>query len=284
MEKNEMKEMLLQFKEHKISKEELLKQMNGSVHIISNNQKKDQKKTVASMTATNDSDIAIIGMSCRFPFANDLDEYWNLIKNGENAIIEVPSNRFDVNKIFGDPYKEKNKTNCRWGGFLDQIDTFDPLFFQISPKEAELMDPQQRLFLMEAWRTFENAGYSAKSLEKMRCGVFAGHADGDYKIGLMEHNVPKDACYFMGNSGAILSARISYLLNLKGPSISLDTACSSSLVALHLACESLRSGECQMALVGGVSAFVSPQLYLLAGSAGMLSPDGQCKAFDDNAN
>lgn len=284
MEKNEMKEMLLQFKERKISKEELLKQMNGCVHIASHNQKKDQKKNATSMTVADDSDIAIIGMSCRFPFANDLDEYWNLIKNGENAIIEVPSNRFDVNKIMGDPYKEKNKTNCRWGGFLDQIDTFDPLFFQISPKEAELMDPQQRLFLMEAWRTFENAGYSAKSLEKMKCGVFVGHADGDYKIGLMEHDVPKDAYYFMGNSGAILSARISYLLNLKGPSISLDTACSSSLVALHLACESLRSGECQMALVGGVSVFVSPQLYLLAGSAGMLSPDGQCKAFDDNAN
>ena len=167
---------------------------------------------------------------------------------------------------------------------MDQIDAFDPLFFQISPKEAELMDPQQRLFLIEAWRTFENAGYSAESLTKTKCGVFVGHADGDYKIGLINNNVPKDAHYFMGNSGAILSARISYLLNLKGPSISLDTACSSSLVALHLACESIRSGDCQMALVGGVSAFVSPQLYLLAGSAGMLSSDGQCKAFDDSAN
>lgn len=284
MEKNEMKEMLLQFKEHKISKEELLNKMNANVHSDSNMQKKNEEKPTVSMTASNGSDIAIIGMSCRFPFANDLDEYWNLIKNGGNAITEVPSERFDVNKILGDPYKEKNKMNCRWGGFLEQIDTFDPLFFQISPKEAELMDPQQRLFLMEAWKTFENAGYSAKSLEKMKCGVFVGHADGDYKIRLMENEVPKDAYYFMGNSGAILSARISYLLNLKGPSISLDTACSSSLVALHLACESIRSGECQMALVGGVSSFVSPQLYLLAGSAGMLSPDGQCKAFDDSAN
>lgn len=284
MEKDEIKEMLLQYKEHRISKEEILKKMNASVHTASNNQEKNQKKPAVYMTETNDSDIAIIGMSCRFPFANDLEEYWNLIKNGENAITEVPSNRFDVDKILGDPYREKNKTNCRWGGFLEKIDTFDPLFFQISPKEAELMDPQQRLFLVEAWRTFENAGYSDKSLEKMKCGVFAGYADGDYKIRLMENKVPKDAYYFMGNSGAILSARISYLLNLKGPSISLDTACSSSLVALHLGCESIRSGECQMALVGGVSAFVSPQLYLLAGSAGMLSPDGQCKAFDDSAN
>ncbi len=216
MEKNEIREKLLEFKEHKISKEDLLKQINSKQHINTNNQSKEQKNTTVNTTDANDSDIAIIGMSCRFPFANDLDEYWDIIKNGENAIIEVPSNRFDINKIYSNSGRE-NSTNCRWGGFLDQIDAFDPLFFQISPKEAELMDPQQRLFLIEAWRTFENAGYSAESLTKTKCGVFVGHADGDYKIGLINNNVPKDAHYFMGNSGAILSARISYLLNLKGP-------------------------------------------------------------------
>ncbi len=284
MEKNDIKKLLIEYKDHKLSKEEVLKQIGKQVHISTSEKQTETDSHTILQPKSNDSDIAIIGMSCRFPFANNVDEFWEVINSGTNAITKVPQDRFDINTIYGDPSKEKNKTNCKWGGFLDNINEFDPLFFNISPKEAELMDPQQRLFLMEAWRAFEDAGYSVKKLERMKCGVFVGHADGDYKLRLIQNDIAKDAYYFMGNSGAILSARISYLLNLTGPSLSLDTACSSSLVALHLACESIRNGECQMALAGGVSTFVTPQLYLLAGSAGMLSSDGQCKAFDDGAN
>lgn len=284
MEKDDIKKLLIKYKDHKITKEEVLKLMDKQVRVSSSEEQIETERHTTIQPKSNDSDIAIIGMSCRFPFANNVEEFWEVINSGTNAITKIPEDRFDINAIYGDPSNEKNKTNCKWGGFLDNINKFDPLFFNISPKEAELMDPQQRLFLMEAWGAFEDAGYSAKKLERMKCGVFVGHADGDYKIRLIQNDIAKDAYYFMGNSGAILSARISYLLNLKGPSLSLDTACSSSLVALHLACESIRNGECQMALAGGVSAFVTPQLYLLAGSAGMLSSDGQCKAFDDGAN
>lgn len=265
MNKDDLKNLLEGYKDKKLSKEDVIKQLGKNAVLVN--------KTNAA--AEND-DIAVIGMSCRFPFAENIEEYWNVIRNGINTITKVPKDRFDIDSMAD--------TDCKWGGFLKDIDKFDSLFFNISPKEAEMMDPQQRLFLMEAWNAIEDAGYSAQDMNEMKCSVFVGHADGDYKIRLKEDNVRQDAYYFMGNSGAILSARISYLLNLRGPSLSLDTACSSSLVALHLACESMRSGESEMTIVGGVSVFLTPQLYLLAGNAGMLSADGQCKAFDNSAN
>jgi len=274
MDKNNLRNLLESYKDKTISKEEVMKQLgknNMSANITNSPAHKDKKNMLDKR-----EDIAVIGMSCRFPFAENLEEYWNVIKNGINAITKVPKVRFDIDDM------EDNA--CRWGGFIKDVDKFDSLFFNISPKEAEMMDPQQRLFLMEAWNAIEDAGYSVQEMDGKKCCVFVGHADGDYKIRLKEDNIKQDAYYFMGNSGAILSARISYLLNLKGPSLSLDTACSSSLVALHLACESMRSGESEMAVVGGVSVFLTPQLYLLAGNAGMLSADGQCKTFDNSAD
>ncbi|MGE7726583.1 SDR family NAD(P)-dependent oxidoreductase [Bacillus cereus] len=229
-------------------------------------------------------DIAVIGMSGRFPGADNLNQFWDNLQKGVNSIIEVPADRWDAESLYDPHLKEDNKSNSKWGGFLEGIDLFDPQFFNISPKEAELMDPQQRLFLQEAWNAFEDAGYSDNELNGKACGVFVGHADGDYRAHLNKQKVPKDSYYFTGNSGSILASRISYFLNLKGPSMSIDTACSSSLVALSLACESINSGACEMAIAGGVTLLTTPQLYLLAGKSGMLSSDGQCKTFDDKAD
>jgi acyl transferase domain-containing protein len=165
---------------------------------------------------------------------------------------------------------------------MDDIDCFDSLFFRISPEEAEYMDPQHRLFLEESYRAFEDAGYASRALGNACCGVYLGISTNEYALLLSQHGVR--AAPITGNSYSIAAARIAYYLNLKGPAISIDTACSSSLVALHLACQALRSGEVDMALTGGVSLWFAPESYLAMSQAGMLSPEGRCKAFDDSAN
>ena len=212
--------------------------------------------------------IAIIGMSGCFPRAGNIDEYWQNLAAGRDCVATVPPGRWEGTSFLG--------------GFLDDIDRFDPLFFKLSPKEAEWMDPQQRLFIQEAWRTFEHAGYSSESLKGSRCGVFVGCREGDYlrpfaHLGTSAHQGT-------GNSSAMLSARIAYFLDLKGPSLAVDTACSSALVAVHLACESIRGGTCDFALAGGVSLMCTPESHLVLGKSGMLSPDGRCKTFDDRAD
>ena len=178
--------------------------------------------------------------------------------------------------------KKKDTMASRWLGAMDDIDCFDPLFFRISPEEAEYMDPQHRLFLQESYRAFEDAGYSAQTLSNRRCGVYLGISMNEYALLLSQHGVM--AAPVTGNSYSIAAARIAYYLNLKGPAISIDTACSSSLVALHLACQALRSGEVDMALAGGVSLWLLPESHLSMSQAGMLSPSGQCRAFDDGAD
>ena len=169
-------------------------------------------------------------------------------------------------------------------GFLRREDEFDPLFFNLSPKEAAMMDPQQRLFLEEAWLALEDAGYPAAKLDETRCGVFAGAGAGDYWQKIANEAVPLNAYTSTGNTASILAARIAFFLNLKGPAIAIDTACSSSLVAVHLACQSIFSGDSDIALAGGVFIMNTPHFYLLCTKAGMLSPDGACKAFDQSAN
>jgi polyketide synthase PksM len=223
--------------------------------------------------------IAVIGMSGQFPESEDLSAYWKNLAAGVCSVKQVPASRWDT-----EHHPDPHVRTFRWGGFLESPDTFDPLFFNISPKEAELMDPQQRLFMQEAWKAFEDAGYTKQRLNESRCGVFVGCSGGDYDRVLRERGVAADAYAFIGNSYSILPARISYFLNLKGPSLTIDTACSSSLVAIHSACESLWAGNCEVALAGGVSVLNTPTFYQSAASASMLSPDGRCKAFDDGAN
>ena len=199
-------------------------------------------------------------------------------------ISEIPRDRWRWEDYYGDPLKEVNKSNSKWGGFMREVDKFDPLFFGISPREAQMMDPQQRIFLETVWKAVEDSGQKVSDLAGTRTGLFVGVATNDY-IDLMNSlNVGLDGYTASGNSHSVLANRVSFLLNLRGPSAPLDTACSSSLVAIHRAIESIHSGSCDMAIVGGVQVMLTPAAYISFGIAGMLSGDGKCKAFDKRAN
>lgn len=238
--------------------------------------------TSSGLTSADASPIAIVGISGRYPGAAHLDQYWDNLLHGRNTVREIPASRWDANAFYAPyPYQD-GKIYCKWMGMLDDIAEFDPLFFNISPAEAEAMDPQHRIFLQEAYRAFEDAGYCRHTLSNKNCGVYMGIMSNEYGVILSHYNNSSSAT--TGNSYAIAPARISYFLNLKGPAIPIDTACSSSLVGAHLACQALRHGEIDMALVGGVTLYLTPGSYMSMCSAGMLSPDGQCKTFDNGAN
>ncbi|UCH94145.1 MAG: SDR family NAD(P)-dependent oxidoreductase [Candidatus Aminicenantes bacterium] len=226
--------------------------------------------------------IAVIGMSGRFPDAVNVDEWWQNLAAGKNSVKEAQ--RWDTDTFYDPDPQVLDKSYCKWGGFLSGIDEFDPLFFNISPKEAEMMDPQQRLFLEEAWKALEDAGYADKELDGKKCGVFVGFNGADYQRLIRENRLSPDAYQMTGNYEAILSARISYFLNLRGPSITINTACSSSLVAVHLACESIRCGTSDMAVAGGVTITTSPEFYIMLSRTGVLSYRGQCRVFDNLAD
>jgi 3-oxoacyl-(acyl-carrier-protein) synthase/thioesterase domain-containing protein/acyl carrier protein/NAD(P)-dependent dehydrogenase (short-subunit alcohol dehydrogenase family) len=229
-----------------------------------------------------DDAIAVIGMSGRFPGAPTLDDLWDNLVAGRDSVTDVPARRWDVDAVYAPFPPQPGKTYCRRGGFLADVDLFDPIFFGLSPREASDIDPQQRLFLEEAWRAIEDAGYADRSLSKSRCAVFVGAAPGDYPF--LADETQASGKLAMGNVNSILAARISYLLDLKGPAVALDTACSSSLVALHLACQALRSGEADLALAGGVALMNTPRMHITISQSGMAAPDGLCKAFDARAD
>nr|WP_269636740.1 type I polyketide synthase [Paenibacillus forsythiae] len=226
--------------------------------------------------------VAIIGMSGQFPKSGTLSEFWENIAQGRDCVSEIPAERWPLNKYYDPDPKAPGKTYCRWMGALDDVDKFDPLFFNISPIEAELMDPQQRLFLENSWKCIEDAGISPASMSGSRCGVFVGCGAGDYGRSMGSETM--NAQGLMGGAPSILSARISYLLNLKGPCLAIDTACSSSLVAIAEACNSLILRTSDMALAGGVNVMSGPTMHVMTSKAGMLSKDGRCFTFDDRAN
>jgi acyl transferase domain-containing protein/tryptophanase/SAM-dependent methyltransferase len=228
--------------------------------------------------------IAIVGMSGVMPQSDDLNEFWENLKNSKDMISVIPPDRWRWEDYYGDPLKEVNKSNSKWGGFMREIDKFDPLFFGISPREAETMDPQQRLFLETVWKAIEDSGQKVSDLSGTRTGLFVGVATNDYIDVMKRLNVALDAYSASGNSHSVLANRVSFLLNLHGPSAPIDTACSSSLIALHRAIESIHSGSCDMAIVGGVQVMLSPAAYISFSMAGMLSGDGKCKTFDKQAN
>ncbi|WP_160138415.1 SDR family NAD(P)-dependent oxidoreductase [Chryseobacterium sp. c4a] len=221
--------------------------------------------------------IAIIGMSGRFPGADTKEDFWNNIQAGKNTITEIPLNRWDVHEYYETENNSTGKSNCKWGGFISGVDQFDSLFFNISPKEARCMDPKQRIFLEEAWHALEDAGYTGSKIKGSKCGVFVGVEESEHGFFKDEKN------NVISNQNAILSARIAYLLDLKGPNMSLTAACSSGLVALHQACSALRNAECDAALVAGVNLLLSPSIYQGLGKVGMLSTDGKCSVFDQEA-
>lgn len=240
---------------------------------------KEESSPVSNSPQSNspaDDPIAIIGMSGRFAQSENVEELWQHLLNGDDLI--TPVTRWDLDAHTKDL---DQSTLCKHGSFLSDIDGFDPMFFNISGVEARAMDPQQRFFLQEAWHALEDSGYAGESIKGKECGVYVGCMGGDYRD-LVEKNAPAQAMW--GNSPAILPARIAYYLDLKGPAISIDTACSSSLVAMHLACQSLRAGETEMALAGGVYIQSTPRFYVTANRAAMLSPSGRCHTFDKNAD
>ncbi|MBX2796980.1 MAG: SDR family NAD(P)-dependent oxidoreductase [Myxococcales bacterium] len=228
-------------------------------------------------------DIAVIGMAGQFPGAADLDALWANLCAGHDAVTTVPASRWDVAAVYQPGPVVPGRTNSRYGAYLEDVASFDPLFFDMVPAEADFMDPQQRLFLQEAYKALLDAALDPTQLAGSRCGVFAGATGSDYATLVRERGLESHHA-FTGNSPAVLPARIAYHLDLRGPCLSVDTACSSSLVAVHQACRSLRSGECEVALAGGVSVFVTPEYHLLASSLGMLSPGGRCRAFDESAD
>jgi acyl transferase domain-containing protein/acyl-CoA synthetase (AMP-forming)/AMP-acid ligase II/acyl carrier protein len=228
--------------------------------------------------------IAIIGLGCRFPGAKDQDAFWQMLRNGVDGITEVPANRWDLQQFYDPERATPGKMNTRWGGFLEDVDQFDPYFFGISPREASRMDPQQRLLLEVAWESLENAGIAVDRLAGSQTGVFVGISGIDYAR--LQFSDPSyiDAYAGTGNAHSIAANRISYLFDLRGPSMAVDTACSSSLLSVHLACQSLRNGECDLALAGGVNLILTPELTITFSQARMMSEDGHCKTFDDAAD
>src|SRR5262249_14255020 len=223
--------------------------------------------------------IAIIGMSCRFPGARDLGDFWHLLRTGMDVITEVPADRWDIEAYYDPNPGAPGKMNTRWGGFLEQVDRFDPLFFGISPREAVQMDPQQRLLLELAWEALENAGQAPERLAGSRTGVFIGIANNDY--GRLAQTLPggEDVYAGTGNALSIAANRLAYQFDFRGPSLAVDTACSSSLVAVHLACQSLASGEATLALAGGVNLILAPAVTVQVSKTRVLGPAGRCKPF-----
>ena len=215
-------------------------------------------------------EIAIIGLAGRYPMANSLAQFWQNLKAGRDCITEIPATRWDHRTHYSADRSEPGRTYSRWGGFIDGVDEFDPLFFRISPREAETMDPQERLFLMTAHQAVEDAGYCRASLAadyEGRVGVFVGVMYSEYQLlgGL--------------SSFGSIANRVSFALDLNGPSMAVDTMCSASMTAVHLAVQSLRCGESRVAIAGGVNLSLHPSKYLVQAQLNMLSSDGRCRSF-----
>jgi acyl transferase domain-containing protein len=231
------------------------------------------------------SAIAIVGIGCRFPGgAHDARSFWRLLREGKSAIREIPPERWSLDGFYDAAPDNPFRSYSKWGGFLDDIASFDPAFFGLSRREAEAMDPQQRILLQVAYEAAEYAGIPLESLRKRRTGVFVGVSNTDY--GLLQRFEPGVADIQAGTDTAlsIVANRVSNLLDLGGPSMGIDTACSSSLVALDIACRNLREGTVDAALAGGVNILLDPRMFMTFCRAHMLSPAGRIAAFDAAAD
>ncbi|HVU66438.1 MAG TPA: beta-ketoacyl synthase N-terminal-like domain-containing protein, partial [Ktedonobacteraceae bacterium] len=234
--------------------------------------------------------LAIVGMACRFPGSSSPEDFWDFLLRGGDAIGPVPADRWDVEAYYDPDRGAPGKMYTRAGAFLatEEIRSFDAGFFGISPREARRMDPQQRLLLTVAWEALERAGYAVPELAGSQVGIFIGLMNTQDYASLQRASEPEasldDPYFALGSASSVFAGRLAYLLDVHGPALTVDTACSSSLVALHLACQSLRRGECDLAVVGGVHAILWPETLVNACKMGMLSTDGRCKTFDASAD
>ncbi|HWA89095.1 MAG TPA: aminotransferase class III-fold pyridoxal phosphate-dependent enzyme [Rhizomicrobium sp.] len=228
--------------------------------------------------------IAIVGIGCRFPAAEGPEAFWRLLRDGVDAVREVPPERWDAQAYYDADPTAPGRMVTRWGGFVADMDKFDPDFFGISPREAAHMDPQQRLMLEVAWEALEHAGTAPDRLRGSDAGVFVGIGNTDYTRMLCRDTQTIDRYDGTGGTLSFAANRLSYFLDLHGPSLGMESACSSSLVALHTACKSLRDGECNLAIAGGVNLVLSPDMTIAFSQAGMMSPTGRCRTFDSAAD
>ncbi|KYF88599.1 hypothetical protein BE20_22560 [Sorangium cellulosum] len=231
-------------------------------------------------------DIAIIGLAGRYPKAPDLDTFWQNLLERRDCIEEIPAERWDLVRYFDADPSRRDRTYGKWGGFVADHDMFDPLFFHISPRDAEVMDPQERLFLEVAWAAVEDAGYSRSTVRReldRRVGVFVGVMWSDYQLYGVGDGADGRGVR-LSSSFASIANRVSFVLDLSGPSMAVDTMCSSSLTAVILACQSLSRGECLMAIAGGVNLSLHPNKFLYLAQQKFLSSDGRCRAFGEGGD
>ena len=240
----------------------------------------------------NDEPIAIIGLSGRYPEAHNIDAYWDALRQGKDCITEVPASRWDWREYYTDDRTQPGKHFSKWGGFIEGVDEFDPRFFNISPREADTMDPQERLFLQHAWMAVEDAGYTRASLQiphhdpdelNAQVGVYVGVMYGEYQLFGAEMSLRGERTGFSSNLASVAN-RVSYFLDLHGPSMTIDTMCSSSLSAIHIACQDLKQGQTQLAIAGGVNVSVHPNKYLMLSAGQFISGDGHCQSFGEGGD
>lgn len=243
--------------------------------------KKEKKVTRQELPKEQRQMIAVIGMSGRFPETDNIEEFWDMLCQGKDLVIDL-TEKWNTEDVFDATPGVKGKTYSKWGGSIKNVENFDSLFFNISPKEAAELDPQQRIFLEETWKALEDAGCSTEQINRKKCGVFVGAAESDYDMIASGEN--EELQNVAGKSASFIAARISYFLNLQGPCMTIDTACSSALVAIHQGCQSIRTGESDLVIAGGSCILNTPKMHIATSQGIMLSKDGKCKAFDNQAD
>ena len=247
---------------------------------------KEMRSKLDAIEKSQSEPIAIVGMSCRFPGGKDLESFWQVLRDSVDATTEVPSSRWDTDAYYDPNPETPGKMYVRRGGFLDCVEEFDAEFFGISPREAMSLDPQQRLLLEVCWEALENAAQAPEKLNGSLTGVFVGMCNNDYAQ-LEAFCAPSNIDVYTATGSinfGVGAGRLAYILGLHGPTLTVDTSCSSSLVSVHLACQSLRSGECHLALAGGVNLMLSPIATIAMSKVKALAADGRCKTFDAAAD